>query len=149
MHLEPYHTGILVDDVAAAIPAWEAATGVPWGPTYTGPLLVRTPADDRTDVLELSMAYSTDLRLELVRHQVGTCWDLAGAAGIHHTGCWSNQLEADAATLEAQGWPIVAHGVGEAGEFAVFSYHQVPGLGLLELVSSDTREMLEALVRGG
>ena len=149
MKLEPYHTGIVVDDVAAAIPAWEAATGVPWGPMYVGPLAVRTPTDDRTVELELTMAYSTDLRLELVRRQAGTCWDVAGGGGVHHTGCWSKALEADATNLESQGWPIVAHGVGEHGEFAVFSYHQVPGIGLLELVSTDARELLEAMVRGG
>jgi len=28
--IEPYHTGIIVDDLATAIPMWEAATGMPW-----------------------------------------------------------------------------------------------------------------------
>ena len=67
---------------------------------------------------------------------------------MHHTGCWSEDLESDAARLESQGWPIVAHGVDDDGAMAIFSYHQVPGVGLLELVSSAQREMLESMVRG-
>ena len=31
MTLVPYHTGIIVDDITVAIPAWQEATGVPWG----------------------------------------------------------------------------------------------------------------------
>ena len=36
MPLEPYHTGILVDDLDAAVPVWQEVTGVPWGPIYEG-----------------------------------------------------------------------------------------------------------------
>ena len=34
--IEPYHTGIIVEDLATAIPIWEAATGVPWGSVFAG-----------------------------------------------------------------------------------------------------------------
>ena len=148
MALEPYHTGIVVDDVAAAIPRWEAATGVPWGTMYAGPFVVRTPADDRTETLDIEMAYSRDMRIELVKLIPGTCWNVNGGTGVHHTGCWSEDLAADAAALEQQGWPIVAHGVGDDGAMGVFTYHQVPGVGLLELVSAESRPMLEMLARG-
>ncbi|MEX0665145.1 MAG: VOC family protein [Acidimicrobiia bacterium] len=149
MALEPYHTGIVVDDVAAAIPLWEAATGMRWGTMYAGPMAVRTPADDRTVAHEIALAYSSDMRIELVQLVPGSCWNVNGGTGVHHTGCWSEDLEADAARLEAQGWPIVAHGVDDGGTMATFSYHQVPGIGLLELVSTANREMLEMMARGG
>jgi len=145
--IEPYHTGIIVDDVAAAIPVWEAATGVQWGSVYAGPLTARTPASG-TVTHHVELAYSSDLRLELVKLLPGTCWTVNGGTGVHHTGGWSADLEADAARLESQGWPIVAHGVDDHGGMAMFSYHQVPGVGLLELVSSATREMLEKMARG-
>ena len=66
------------------------------------------------------------LRLELVKLLPGTCWTVNGGTGVHHTGGWSADLEADAARLESQGWPIVAHGVDDHGAMAMFSYHQVP-----------------------
>ena len=115
---------------------------------YAGPLTVRTPATDDTVTHPVELAYSSDLRLELVKLLPGTCWTVNGGTGVHHTGAWSADLEADAARLEAQGWPIVAHGVDDDGAMAIFSYHQVPGVGLLELVSSTQREMLEMMVRG-
>ena len=149
MALEPYHTGIIVEDVDAAIPLWEKATGTQWGVPYRGPFDVHTPADGRTTTLDLAMAYSRDLRLELVQRIPGTCWEIVGgSSGIHHTGCWADDLRADAARLEADGWPIVAHGVGPDGGIAMFSYHQVPGIGYLELVDRATREFLVAMVLG-
>jgi hypothetical protein len=147
MKLEPYHTGIVVADVATAIPIWEAATGVPWGSMYAGPLVVRTPASGQIVTHQIEMAYSRDMRLELVKLVPGTCWNVNGGTGVHHTGCWSEDLESDAARLESQGWPIVAHGIEDDGTMATFSYHQVPGVGLLELVSTATREMLEMMAR--
>ena len=143
--IEPYHTGIIVEDVAQAIPIWEAATGVPWGSVFAGPLTVRTPANGDAVTHQIELAYSSDLRLELVKLLPGTCWTVNGGTGVHHTGCWSADLESDAARLASQGWPIVAHGVDDDSAMAVFSYHQVPGVGLLELVSSAMREMLETM----
>ena len=149
MPLEPYHTGIVVEDLTAAIPAWEAATGRQWGVPFRGPVLVRTPSDDRTTTVEIAMAYSLDLGLELVQRIPGTCWEIAGGgSGVHHTGCWADDLVADSARLDAEGWPMVAHAVGDDGRPAMFTYHQVPGIGLLELVDPSTREFLEAMVRG-
>jgi Glyoxalase/Bleomycin resistance protein/Dioxygenase superfamily len=148
MKLEPYHTGIVVEDIATAVPAWQEATGMPWGAVYDGPLAVRTAATDTIEVVEMKLAYSSDLRIELVERRPGTCWTVEGGDGVHHTGCWSENLEAEAKELEGLGWPIVAHGIGEHGGFAVFSYHQVPGVGLLELVSVDARAMVEAMANG-
>ena len=71
MPLEPYHTGIVVEDVATAIPIWEAATGVPWGSVYAGPLVVRTPASGEIVTHQIEMAYSRDMRLELVKAHTG------------------------------------------------------------------------------
>ena len=109
---------------------------------------MRVPADDRTITYQIKMAYSTDLRIELVERVPGSCWDLHGRCGVHHSGCWSADLAADSERLVALGFPIVAHGVDEAGGVAVFSYHQVPGSGLFELVGTESRAQLAAIVRG-
>ena len=114
--IEPYHTGIIVEDVATAIPIWEAATGVPWGSVFAGPLTVRAPANGATVTHQTELAYS------------------AGRPTSRPTR-----------RLASQGWPIVAHGVDDDGAMAVFSYHQVPGVGLLELVSRAMREMRETM----
>jgi hypothetical protein len=149
MPLVPYHTGIVVEELDASIEQWEQATGVPWGAAYVGPLQVRTVATDVVSVVQMRLAYSSDLCIELVERRPGTCWEMPdGGVGVHHTGCWSEALEADATRLVGLGWPMVAHGVGEQGEFAVFSYHQVPGQGLFELVAAEARPMLEAMARG-
>jgi hypothetical protein len=149
MALEAYHTGIVVADLDDAIPTWEKVTGTRWGLPFRGPVPVRLAEEDRTVTLDIAMAYSRDLRLELVQRIPGTPWELAGGSGVHHTGCWADDLEADSARLAADGWPLVAHGVTPEGGMAMFSFHRVPGgAGLLELVDRGTREMLEAMVRG-
>ena len=147
--LQPYHTGIVVDDVAAAIPVWEAATGLTWGPQVEMPLPVWLAAAGEVTTLTISMAYSSDLTVELCGHLPGTPWSLDGRTGVHHGGCWSSDLAADAARLVDQGWALLAHGVGEGGAMAMFAYFQAPGLGCFELVDAAARPGLEALVAGG
>jgi hypothetical protein len=150
MALEAYHTGIVVPDLDEAIPAWEKVTGTSWGLPYRGPLPVRLAEEDRTVTVDIAMAYSRDLSLELVQRIPGTPWELAGGGtGVHHTGCWADDLEADSARLAADGWPLVAHGTTPEGGMVMFTYHRIPGSStLLELVDRSTREMLEAMVRG-
>ena len=150
MTLEAYHTGIVVADLDDAIPAWEKVTGTTWGLPFRGPLEVRLAEEGRNITVDITMAYSRDLSLELVQRIPGTPWELAGGGtGVHHSGCWADDLEADAARIAADGWPLVAHGVMPDGGMAMFSYHRVPGSStLLELVDRNTREMLQAMVRG-
>jgi hypothetical protein len=142
MNLVPYHTGIIVDDVGEAVPRWAAMTGVPWGGVFRGPVRVRTVADNETTTHQVTSAYSLDLRLELVQLVPGSCWTVDGKPGIHHVGCWSEDIAADAARLQEEGWPVVAHGVADDGALAGFSYHQTPDGVLLELVTVQARALL-------
>ncbi len=146
--VKPYHTGVVVEDVAAAIPTWEAATGMPWGPHLKMPLSVRLVGEDRVIEVAMSMAYSSDLTIELCGHLPGTPWTIDGNPGVHHLGSWSEDLVGDSARLEALGWALVMHGIDDTSGISTFAYHQAPGIGYFELVDAVSRPFMEAMARG-
>jgi hypothetical protein len=141
MTIEPFHTGILVASIEPAIAAWSGATGIPWGALVEAPLPTRYRSGDVVEH-QIRLAYSSDMHLELVERIPGSIWDLDGRDGVHHTGAWTWDLIGDAAAIEAKGWPVVASGVGEGGEMVSFSYHEIPGQGLFEIVDIAQRELM-------
>jgi len=74
--------------------------------------------------------------MEVIQAVAGTLWMPAAGSGIHHLGYWSDDVAADSAALEAQGYALEAAG-------QVWAYHRSPAGPRIELVNRVVQPMLE------
>jgi hypothetical protein len=101
-----YHTGIVVEDVAAAMQWFEKAGGYRWCEPFTAEQVVQLEDGERT--LTLQGTYSMDEpRLELVGAIEGTLWRPA-SVGAHHLGFWSDHVDDDVGSMSALGGVVEA-----------------------------------------
>lgn len=95
--MQPYfQVGFVVPDLEAAMEEIGAALGV----EMIGPQ-ERDLGDGR--VLRIAFARTPPPYLELIEGPAGSIWHSNGGAKIHHLGCWSEDMDADSARLEAAG----------------------------------------------
>jgi catechol 2,3-dioxygenase-like lactoylglutathione lyase family enzyme len=139
-----FHIGIVAEDLEATASTLSAVLGYEWTPVMGGPLEVTLPDGDA--VLDIKCAYSTTLpRLEVVGAVPGsTLWQpTPGGAGVHHVGYWSDDVPADAAGLEEQGYVLEASrtlpGIG-----LFFTFHRSPTGFRVELVTRAAQPSMEA-----
>jgi hypothetical protein len=138
---DQYHVGIVVDDHERACAELTRLFGYRWCEdlVFTLPVHFGGGVQD----VELRFAYSMDApHLEVVRAVPGTPWEPAEGSGIHHLGYWSDDIAADSAALEAEGFPREAAGLGPDG-VPMFAYHRHPTGPRIELVPSASRPMME------
>jgi lactoylglutathione lyase len=96
-----YHTGIVVDDLDATLDWFTKVAGYRWTDVVEVDQVAETPEGEVT--IRMRMAYSgADPRLEIIRTVPGTIW-VPADSGVHHVGYWSDDVESDLATLEANG----------------------------------------------
>ena len=99
-----YHTGIVVDDLEAAMERLAKVAGYTWTDVVTVDQQAVTPGGDVT--IPMKMVYSgADPRLELLQTVPGTVWTPADS-GVHHLGYWSDDVESDLATMESNGMDL-------------------------------------------
>jgi hypothetical protein len=83
-----YHVGVLVHDLAAAIPQWEKVFGI----TFMPPRIVPSTAifhGERVDS-DVYVAYSQQAPyIELIQGHADGYLSIAGGEGIHHLGLWT------------------------------------------------------------
>lgn len=137
---DQFHTGIVVDDLAATRDQLTALFGYEWCPEIGGPINVMGPEGE--SVVELRFAYSrTRPRLEVIRTAPGSLWEPSDS-GIHHLGYWSDDVAADAAVLVAHGWATEAVGNRPDGT-PYWSFHRHPTGPRIELVSRSVQAGME------
>jgi Glyoxalase/Bleomycin resistance protein/Dioxygenase superfamily len=136
---DQYHVGIVVDDIEAAKREWSDIAGYVWGTELSATTDVRLPTG--TVALPMRLVYSVSLpRVELVQRIPGTVWEPANS-GVHHLGFWSDDVPADAASLEARDYAHEASGLAGDGT-VMWSYHRSRNGPRIELVT----RALEALL---
>jgi hypothetical protein len=139
-----FHIGVVAEDLDATTAALSTLLGYGWTPTMGGPLELTLPGTGDT-VLDIQCAYSTSLpRLEVVRAVPGTMWEPVPGGGVHHVGYWSDDVAADAAALEEQGYELEASRRtpgGGAGLF--FTFHRSPIGFRIELVTRAAQPSME------
>ena len=129
-----YHTGIVVDDLEAAM-EWLATVG---GYTWTDVVSVEqqtvTPEGDVT--IPMKMVYSgADPRLELLQTVPGTVWTPSDS-GVHHIGYWSDDVESDLSTLTSSGMSVEVKSYNPDGSGTLlWAYAKGPLRPRIELVS--------------
>lgn len=92
---EPYHVGIVVTDIEAAIEDYSRSHG--W--TFLTPVTRTHQMHDHlsgwTGLAELTVTYSTPgpFRIELIAAVGPGIYSEARAGGIHHLGVWESDIE--------------------------------------------------------
>lgn len=138
---DQFHIGIVVDDFDATLDELTQLFGYEWGDEIHFPTNVVFPDGERT--VDFRLRYSRDTpHVEIVESRPGTLW--VPVVGIHHVGYWSDDMDADAATLEAAGYAMEARGVNPDGT-ASFAYHRNPVGPRIELVNRALQPLLEQL----
>jgi hypothetical protein len=126
-----FHLGIVTTDMVVTREQLGGLFGYEWGPEVGGPVDLTLPSGPVT--LELKCVYSVTVpRVEVVREIPGTMWE--AVPGIHHVGYWSDDVAADSADLEQQGFVREAARTGPDGS-PFFTYHRSPQGLLIELVT--------------
>ncbi|OBK46824.1 VOC family protein [Mycobacterium sp. 1081908.1] len=126
-----YHTGLVVDDMAAAAERLTAVMGYRWTKPVEAMLSVRT-ADGDVEV-PFRFVYSVDApHLELIQEVPGTIWAAPPGGAAHHLGYWVDDLAAAAAELERTGYRLEARPSGDA--LTTFAYYTDPGGVRIEIV---------------
>jgi catechol 2,3-dioxygenase-like lactoylglutathione lyase family enzyme len=127
-----FHTGIVVDDLAATRRWLTDVAGYGWCDEYAGDQVVETPGGELT--VPIRFAYSmTEPRLELIAAVPGTVWAPSGA-GVHHLGYWSDDVDGDIATLAAAGVAVEVRARMPDGS-SRFAYCRAEGGPRIELVT--------------
>jgi catechol 2,3-dioxygenase-like lactoylglutathione lyase family enzyme len=133
------HTGIIVDDLDAAMENYSAALGLHWA----NPLRSNFPLQTRAGALprEMRVTYSHEgpHHLELIQLVDSTAYDaVEGGPLVHHMGYSVKDMEAEIARLEALGFPSELRGENHGADVELmFSYHRVPHGGLFIELSND------------
>lgn len=94
-----YHSGIVVDDLDATLDWFTKVAGYRWTDVVEVDQVAQTPNGEVT--IPMRMAYSGNApRVEILQTVPGTIW-VPADSGVHHLGYWSDDVESDLATLEA------------------------------------------------
>lgn len=136
-----YHTGIVVDDLEAAM-AWLAKlAGYTWTDIVTVDQDAVTPDGDVTILMK--MVYSgAEPRLELLQTVPGTVWTPANS-GVHHLGYWSDDVESDLATVESNGLALEVKSYNPDGSGTLlWAYAKGPVGPRIELVSRNMQPFI-------
>lgn len=134
-----YHAGIVVDDFDDTLARFSATTGYRWCEPVSVDQLITTPAGEQT--VPMRIVYSVDEpRIEILQAVPGTIW-VPTDSGIHHLGYWSDDVEADVASLLATGMELEATTPLD-DESTLFAYCHGPGRTRIELVNRVMQPMI-------
>lgn len=140
---------LVVPDAVSAAQAWWQHLGIgPWNiytigaPDLTGMTYRGRPAEFR---IRHALAFSGEVMVELVEPLQGpSIWQEyleRQGPSLQHIAIYSSDFDADAATMEAEGWTVVQSGDGfgrsRDGRFAYYEHPAVAGI-IVEVVQAPT-----------
>lgn len=148
-HADLFHTGIVVDDLAAAQARLGAQLGITWYEGGSEVLLV-TAAGATPTPTAYALSKEGPHHLELVQSAPGTLYTPTTDPRGHHLGYWVDDVRAASTALAAQGLPhhtSICFGDPEGPPLC--AYHSVHSVGTseeggfyVELVSRRMRKVL-------
>ena len=146
-----HHTGIIVNDLDAAMGDMSAALGLQWLPPFVVAGDVHTLAGMRFRKVRITYSTTGPHFVELIQQLDATAYNvLTGGPTIHHLGFVTNDLEGDMARLDAQGFAPELYALDGDGRPARMAFHQNHHGGLwIELVSADFAVFLDEWIAGG
>ncbi|MEQ8716333.1 MAG: VOC family protein [Acidimicrobiales bacterium] len=145
---EPFHVGVIVADLEAAMAHYSRATGLTWHSIQERDVTLRV-GDDLVDT-HVIFDYSVEgpVQLELIQGLPGTPWDAAVHGGLDHSGHWSDDLAGDTAAVLSRGWEFLYSGTDD-GAMAGFCFFMTPTGQRVELLDTSMRPMFERWFAGG
>ncbi|HVQ52556.1 MAG TPA: VOC family protein [Mycobacterium sp.] len=118
-----YHTGIVVPDLAVAAQRLSTMAGYTWTKPMKGPVPIRTVSGTQT--VEMQFVYSLQApHLELIEEVPGTPWTAARDNAVHHLGYFTDDFDATATALEAQGFALEMCHTIDGDTPSVFAYYR-------------------------
>jgi hypothetical protein len=118
-----YHTGIVVDDLRAAMRRMSDVGGYRWTAPITAPTVLRS--GDRDTEVTFKFVYSLDApHVELVETIPGTVWTPVAGNALHHLGYFVDDLDTASIDLIDGGLPVEVCGCIAGRAPAMFSYHK-------------------------
>jgi len=146
LNMKLYHTGIIVDDLDAAMMLWGDALGLHWAPRLksTAPLQCPTGMEDREVIFTYSLEGPHHIEL-LEQINPAPYLNLTGGRHIHHLGYYAPDLAAESARLEALGLRRELSGVSDSGGVSRATFHinpVSPGM-WIELVDQSVADFVD------
>jgi hypothetical protein len=140
-HQDLWHTGIVVDDLAAAKDELGARLGVTW---YEGggKIRLRTDEDVRTIRTAYALSKEGPHHVELCQSVDGTLWTAAAPGHAHHLGYWTDDVVTTSASLSDYGLPVVGTVAFDDDSPAVCAYHRAANGLYVEVVDIALRRVL-------
>lgn len=146
-----YHTGIAVDDLAAAMESYGRDFNLEWAPVQTfDPLPFWSPELGMHEI-KVMATYSRQgpQHFELVQGPKGTFYDTSLKPDSRHFGVWVDDIQAEIARLTENGWRVVAAGAAPEDGYGTIAYLEPPHDGLLvELVSIELKPFIDSWING-
>jgi hypothetical protein len=141
-HEDLFHTGIVVDDLAAEQARLGRQLGVTWYEGGSEVLLV-TASGATTAPTAYALSKEGPHHLELVQSVPGTLYTPTADPRGHHLGYWVDDVRAASAALAAQGLPHhTSICFGDADAPPLCAYHEAGDGFYVELVSRRMRKVL-------
>jgi hypothetical protein len=141
-HEDLWHTGVVVDDLAAARDELGAELGVTW---FEGGGEVRLCAADGT-VRTVRAAYALSRQgphhVELCQAVDGTLWTTTAPGHAHHVGYWTADVAAASGALVSRGMPLVATISFDDDSPPMCAYHRARSGLYVEIVGTSLRRLL-------
>jgi catechol 2,3-dioxygenase-like lactoylglutathione lyase family enzyme len=146
---EPFHVGVIVADLEAAMADYSRTTGCTWHSIQQRDVTLRVGDDLVHTHVRFDYSVEGPVQLELIQGLPGTPWDVAVHGGLDHSGHWSDDLVGDTAAVLALGWEFLYSGTGDDGETAGFCFFMTPSGQRVELLDTSMRPMFERWFAGG
>lgn len=142
-----FHTGVIVDDLDAAMALWSASFGFCWAPPKSAATPMRCPTGVVNREVRFSYSLEGPHHVELLEQIDATPYlAVTGDRHIHHVGYYTRHLAEQAARLENLGFVAELSGVGPDGGVhrAVYLRNPLqPGL-WIELVDDSVATDIDA-----
>ncbi|HSS08950.1 MAG TPA: VOC family protein [Acidimicrobiales bacterium] len=132
-----FHTGLRVTELEAAMAELGPALGLTWAEPRQGEQRFWTPdRGQQTAGLRFTYSVQGPQHIELLEGAAGSLWAGEEGPGVHHIGVWVDDLPAEARSLIAAGWDMVAAQASPNEGFGLYAYLAPPSGLLVELVDA-------------
>jgi catechol 2,3-dioxygenase-like lactoylglutathione lyase family enzyme len=105
---EVFHVGILVTDIPEAAGRFGSVLGLTFEEPRDINIVIEDEGTSRERIIRVAYSVEGPPFLELIESQSDGLWGHHHGEGLHHIGCWEEDLEARVHEMEARGTQVDA-----------------------------------------